>query len=145
MTLSVASMIWRRWLMVEWYRQGKTEVLREKPVPAPLCPPQISIQPAFEWPRPVVEGPSNRMPFRYVTNCDFCVGKVDKRLSFIMHVFWIVRASNSFFLDPCTSSYVWVWISSFAFLNLTEVCLTLAEVLTCICLRSRLFRMTLKI
>jgi hypothetical protein len=26
---------------VEWNWQGKTEVLREKPVPVPLCPPQI--------------------------------------------------------------------------------------------------------
>ena len=27
--------------MVEWYWQGKTDVLGEKPVPVPLCPPQI--------------------------------------------------------------------------------------------------------
>jgi hypothetical protein len=26
---------------VEWNWQGKTEVLGEKPVPVPLCPPQI--------------------------------------------------------------------------------------------------------
>jgi hypothetical protein len=26
---------------VEWNWQGKTEVRREKPVPVPLCPPQI--------------------------------------------------------------------------------------------------------
>jgi hypothetical protein len=26
---------------VEWYWQGKTEVLGEKPVPVPLCLPQI--------------------------------------------------------------------------------------------------------
>jgi hypothetical protein len=26
---------------VEWKWQGKTEVLGEKPVPVPLCPPQI--------------------------------------------------------------------------------------------------------
>jgi hypothetical protein len=26
----------------EWNWQGKTEELREKPVPVPLCPPQIS-------------------------------------------------------------------------------------------------------
>jgi hypothetical protein len=30
---------------VEWYRQGKTEVLRGKPVPVPLCPPQIPHEP----------------------------------------------------------------------------------------------------
>jgi len=28
--------------LVEWYWQGKTEVLGEKPVPVPLCPPHIS-------------------------------------------------------------------------------------------------------
>jgi hypothetical protein len=27
---------------VEWNWQGKTEVLEEKPVQVPLCPPQIS-------------------------------------------------------------------------------------------------------
>jgi hypothetical protein len=32
--------VWR--MMVEWYWQGKTEEHREKPVPVPLCPPQIS-------------------------------------------------------------------------------------------------------
>jgi len=26
---------------VKWYRQGKTEVLREKPIPLSLHPPQI--------------------------------------------------------------------------------------------------------
>jgi hypothetical protein len=40
--------IWRAFLLlhfngalVEWNWQGKTEVLGEKPVPVPLCPPQI--------------------------------------------------------------------------------------------------------
>ena len=28
--------------LVEWYWQGKTEVVGEKPVLVPLCPPQIS-------------------------------------------------------------------------------------------------------
>jgi hypothetical protein len=28
---------------VEWYWQGKTEELGEKPVPVPLCPPQIPL------------------------------------------------------------------------------------------------------
>jgi hypothetical protein len=28
--------------LVQLYRQGKTEVLGEKPVPVPICPPQIS-------------------------------------------------------------------------------------------------------
>jgi hypothetical protein len=28
---------------VEWYWQGKTEGLGEKPVPVPLCPPQIPL------------------------------------------------------------------------------------------------------
>jgi hypothetical protein len=32
--------VWRT--TVEWYWQGKTEELGEKPVPVPLCPPQIS-------------------------------------------------------------------------------------------------------
>jgi hypothetical protein len=32
--------IWVRGAMVEWYRQEKTKEL-EKPVPVPLCPPQI--------------------------------------------------------------------------------------------------------
>jgi hypothetical protein len=31
--------VWRA--TVEWYWQGKTEELGEKPVPVPLCPPQI--------------------------------------------------------------------------------------------------------
>jgi hypothetical protein len=34
-------------VFVEWYRQGTTEVLGEKPVPVPLCPPQISHLPAW--------------------------------------------------------------------------------------------------
>ena len=29
-------------VLVEWYRQGTTEVLGEKPITLPLCPPQIS-------------------------------------------------------------------------------------------------------
>jgi hypothetical protein len=32
---------WTRTATVEWYWQGKTEELREEPVPVPLCPPQI--------------------------------------------------------------------------------------------------------
>jgi len=27
--------------LVEWYRHGKNEVLVEKPLPLPVCPPQI--------------------------------------------------------------------------------------------------------
>jgi hypothetical protein len=34
-------MIWVWRATVEWYWQGKTEELGEKPVPVPLCPPQI--------------------------------------------------------------------------------------------------------
>jgi hypothetical protein len=34
-------MIWVWIATVEWYWQGKTEELGEKPVPVPLCPPQI--------------------------------------------------------------------------------------------------------
>jgi hypothetical protein len=34
-------MIWV-WTLVEWYWQGETEELGEKPVPVPLCPPQIT-------------------------------------------------------------------------------------------------------
>jgi hypothetical protein len=30
------------WTTVEWYRQGKIEEIREKPIPVPLCPPQIT-------------------------------------------------------------------------------------------------------
>jgi hypothetical protein len=33
---------------VEWYWHGKTEELGEKPVPVPLCPPQIPL----DWPGP---------------------------------------------------------------------------------------------
>jgi hypothetical protein len=29
--------------LVEWRLAGETEVLREKPAPAPLCPPQIPL------------------------------------------------------------------------------------------------------
>jgi hypothetical protein len=32
-------LVWRA--TVEWYWQGKTEELGEKPVPVPLCPPQV--------------------------------------------------------------------------------------------------------
>jgi hypothetical protein len=34
-------MIWVWRATMEWYWQGKTEELGEKPVPVPLCPPQI--------------------------------------------------------------------------------------------------------
>jgi hypothetical protein len=34
-------MIWVLRATVEWYWQGKTEELGKKPVPVPLCPPQI--------------------------------------------------------------------------------------------------------
>jgi hypothetical protein len=40
--LFVPQMIWVWRAMVGWYWQGKTEELGEKPVPVPLCPPQIS-------------------------------------------------------------------------------------------------------
>jgi hypothetical protein len=39
--LRIPQMIWVWKATVEWYRQGKTEELGEKPVPVPLCPPQI--------------------------------------------------------------------------------------------------------
>jgi hypothetical protein len=34
--------VWEWRATVEWYWQGKAEELGEKPVPVPLCPPQIS-------------------------------------------------------------------------------------------------------
>jgi hypothetical protein len=37
----IPQMIWVWRATVEWYWQGKTEELWEKPVPVPLCPPQI--------------------------------------------------------------------------------------------------------
>jgi hypothetical protein len=39
--LRIPQMIWVWSATVEWYWQGKTEELGEKPVPVPLCPPQI--------------------------------------------------------------------------------------------------------
>jgi hypothetical protein len=39
--LRIPQMIWVWRATVEWCRQGKTEELGEKPVPVPLCPPQI--------------------------------------------------------------------------------------------------------
>jgi hypothetical protein len=39
--LCIPQMIWVWTAMVEWYWQRKTEELGEKPVPVPLCPPQI--------------------------------------------------------------------------------------------------------
>jgi hypothetical protein len=39
--LRIPQMIWVWRATVEWYWQGKTEKLGEKPVPVPLCPPQI--------------------------------------------------------------------------------------------------------
>jgi hypothetical protein len=36
---------------VEWYWQGKTEGLREKPVPVPLCPTQIAHELTWKWTR----------------------------------------------------------------------------------------------
>jgi hypothetical protein len=39
--LRIPQMIWVWRVMVEWYIDGKTEELWEKPVPVPLCPPQI--------------------------------------------------------------------------------------------------------
>jgi hypothetical protein len=39
--LRIPQMIWVWRTTVEWYWQGKTEELREKPVLVPLCPPQI--------------------------------------------------------------------------------------------------------
>jgi hypothetical protein len=39
--LRIPQMIWDWRATVEWYWQGKTEELGEKPVPVPLCPPQI--------------------------------------------------------------------------------------------------------
>jgi hypothetical protein len=40
--LRIPQMIWVWRAMVEWYIDGKTEELGGKPVPVPLCPPQIS-------------------------------------------------------------------------------------------------------
>jgi hypothetical protein len=44
-------MIWVWIATVEWYWQGKTEELGEKPVPVPLCPPQIphGLTRAWTW------------------------------------------------------------------------------------------------
>jgi hypothetical protein len=39
--MRILQMIWVWRATVEWYWQGKTEELGEKPVPVPLCPPQI--------------------------------------------------------------------------------------------------------
>jgi hypothetical protein len=39
--LRIPQMIWVWRATVEWYWQEKTEELGEKPVPVPLCPPQI--------------------------------------------------------------------------------------------------------
>jgi hypothetical protein len=39
--LRIPQMIWVWRATVEWYWQGKTEELGEKPVQEPLCPPQI--------------------------------------------------------------------------------------------------------
>jgi hypothetical protein len=39
--LFIPQMIWVWRVTVEWYWQGKTEELGEKPVPVPFCPPQI--------------------------------------------------------------------------------------------------------
>jgi hypothetical protein len=39
--LRIPQMIWVWRATVEWYWQGKTEELGEKPVPVPLCPQQI--------------------------------------------------------------------------------------------------------
>jgi hypothetical protein len=39
--LRIPQMIWVWRATVEWYWQGKTEELGERPVPLPLCPPQI--------------------------------------------------------------------------------------------------------
>jgi hypothetical protein len=39
--LRILQMIWVWTATVEWYWQGKIEELGEKPVPVPLCPPQI--------------------------------------------------------------------------------------------------------
>jgi hypothetical protein len=36
---------------VEWNWQGKTKVLGKKPVPVPLCPPQIPHGPTRDWTR----------------------------------------------------------------------------------------------
>jgi hypothetical protein len=36
---------------VEWNWQGKTEVLGEKPLPVPLCPPQIPHGLTWDWSR----------------------------------------------------------------------------------------------
>jgi hypothetical protein len=44
--LRVPQVIWVCRATVEWYWQGKTEELRENPVPVPLCPPQVP-----DWPR----------------------------------------------------------------------------------------------
>jgi hypothetical protein len=48
----------RHGAMVEWYWQGKTEVLGEKPVPVPLCPPKMPRELAWHqtW-NPAVRSP----------------------------------------------------------------------------------------
>jgi hypothetical protein len=44
-------MIWASRAMVEWYIDGKTKEFREKPVPVPLCPPQILHRLTWAWTR----------------------------------------------------------------------------------------------
>jgi hypothetical protein len=47
--LFISHVIWVWRAMVEWYIIGKTRELREKPVPVPLCPPQIPHGLIWTW------------------------------------------------------------------------------------------------
>jgi hypothetical protein len=49
--LRIPQMIWVWRAPVEWYWQGKAEQLGEKPVPVPLCPPQIPHGLTLAWTR----------------------------------------------------------------------------------------------
>ena len=122
-----------RWMngygaLVEWYWQGKTEVLGEKPVPRPLYPPQIShglTKPGPSWQEAVGETPKpwhcfSGSPFTF-SHCMHSVVEDGTGLYFWYAVGWgtALQAGSSrvrfplvsleFFIVLIVPAALWSW------------------------------------
>jgi hypothetical protein len=72
---------------LEWNWQGKTDVLEEKPVPVPLCPPQIPMHDPEFNPGLCGERPATNRLSHGTAKCLFKMSFYVRVLSFV-EIFW---------------------------------------------------------
>jgi hypothetical protein len=107
-----------RWMneygaLVEWYWQGKTEVLGEKTVPVPLCPPQISHR--LTWDRTLASAVSGRRLTVLTHGVAFC-RRSDRQISeawmmftvnvVCRYIYWYPDWGSSRFFSVASVNYI---------------------------------------